>query len=128
MSLQSTRRIRQTLLAAAIALGGTAAFAQYTGPAGTPAGKAASAKNVAEVLKSPVDNTQVAFDGHILRKLSSDKYMFSDGTGEIRVEIDAKRLPATPINEKTKVQIRGEVEKDFMESPQIDVDTVTVKP
>lgn len=116
--------LRRCLAASAIALtalGSTAALAQYTGPSATP-----TYQSVAEVLKNPVDDAQVALAGHLLRKVSNDKYIFSDGTGEIRVDIDHKRFPATPINEKTRIQIRGEVEKDFLESAEIDVDSLTV--
>ena len=52
--------------------------------------------------------------------------MFSDGTGEIRVDIDAKRFAGQQIDAKTKVEIRGEVEKDFLQSPEVDVDTILI--
>lgn len=117
-------RLAHPALAIALACGSaSAALAQYTGPSATPA-----YRNVGEVLKNPVDDTKVAFTGHLLRKVSNDKYMFSDGTGEIRVDIDDKYFPPTPISEKTKVQIRGEVEKDFLESPEIDVESLAVVP
>ncbi|RYF01478.1 MAG: NirD/YgiW/YdeI family stress tolerance protein [Comamonadaceae bacterium] len=117
-------RLAQPALALALAWSSAApALAQYTGPSATPA-----YRNVGEVLKNPVDDAKVAFTGHLLRKVSNDKYIFSDGTGEIRVDIDDKHFPPTPIDEKTKVQIRGEVEKDFLESPEIDVESLAVVP
>jgi len=102
-----------TLLALA-----TPAAAQYTGP------RAIDAASVAELLRSGRDDQPVVLRGRLLKKVSSDKYEFSDGTGTIRVEIDAKRFPAGPIDDKTLVEIEGELEKDFMTSPEIDVDVL----
>lgn len=57
------------------------------------------------ILANPVDDQHVQIQGYLLRQTAHDKYMFSDGTGEIVAEIKAKRLPAEPINEKTKVEL-----------------------
>jgi uncharacterized protein (TIGR00156 family) len=109
------------IVLAATALASSLASAQYAGPSSTPA-----YKSVADVLKNPVDDAQVVLEGYVTKQVGKKKYLFSDGTGEIRVEIEGKHFPtATPINEKTKVQIRGEIEKDFMQSPEIDVDQLT---
>ena len=64
--------------------------------------------------------------GYLVEQLSSDKYRFSDGKNEIRVEIDRKRLPARPLDASTRIEIRGKVEKDFLQSPEIDVKALTV--
>ncbi|MFT4091067.1 MAG: NirD/YgiW/YdeI family stress tolerance protein [Asticcacaulis sp.] len=103
---------------AVLAMSGVA-HAQYTGPSGHK-----GPKSVAEVLKNPVDDQYVQLKGQLLRQVGNEKYIFSDGTGEIRVEIDNKLLTG-PIDDKTTVIIRGEVEKEFLESPEIDVESVT---
>ena len=108
---------------AALCLGASVAQAQYVGPSTTT-----NYKNVAEILKNPVDDTVVVLSGHLLRKVGKEKYIFSDGSAEIRVEVGAKYFPPTPISEKTKVQIRGEVEKEFMSSPEIDVKGLVILP
>lgn len=97
------------------------ATAQYVGASAVP-----PYTSVAEVLKNPVDDAEVSFEGYLIKRIAPKKYIFSDGVAEIRVEIDQKKFPATPINEKTKVHIRGEVEKGFMESPEVDVDVLSV--
>jgi len=100
----------------------TEAIAQYVGPSSNP-----SYKSVSDVLKRPVDDMEVVLDGTLSRRIGKNKYMFSDGVAEIRVEIDSKHFPAsTPISEKTRVRLHGDIEKDFLESPQIDVKLVTV--
>lgn len=110
------------LLAAAVAAGTFAlpAHAQYAGPS------TIGQTTVAEILKNPVDDQDVQLQGHLLRQTASDKYVFSDGTGEIVAEIKAKRLPKEPIDEKTKVELVGEVDTSSRRPPEIEVDTVRV--
>ncbi len=43
-------------------------------------------------------------------------------------QIDANDFPERPISNKTKVMIIGEVEQDFMESPEVDVTAVRIFP
>lgn len=98
-----------------------AAHAQYMGPGATPV-----AKSVAEVLKNPVNDEHVTLTGQLVRKISDDDYMFSDGTGEIKVDIDQKYFPAQPVDDKTRVQLRGEVEVKRNGTTEIDVKGMSV--
>ncbi|SDL63747.1 TIGR00156 family protein [Janthinobacterium sp. OK676] len=116
------RTLIVSLAACALLAGG--AHAQYVGPTAGPAAPA----NVAAILKNPVDDQAVVLRGHLLRKVGNEKYTFSDGTAEIRVDIDDKVFMNRKIDARTRVEIRGEVEKDFMESPEIDVDVLTIVP
>ena len=97
------------------------ALAQYSGPSDRKASATARYASVAEVLKNPVDDVMVTFEGRLVREVGKEKYLFSDGTGEIRVEIDNDVFPKGAVDDKTRVRIHGEVEKDFMQSPEIDV-------
>lgn len=97
------------------------ASAQYVGPSTAP-----TYRSVADVLKNPIDDAPVVLSGHIIKQVGRKKYIFSDGTAEIRLEVDQKHFPSTPINEKTQVQIRGEIEKDFLQSPEIDVEYLAI--
>lgn len=109
------------IAASATLLAAQPALAQYTGP-----GAQGVAVSVQDILDNPVDDQRVILRGHLVRQVSDDKYLFSDGLKEIRVEIDRKRFPAQSIDEKTRVEIVGEVEKDFLESPEIDVEVMRV--
>ncbi|MDO5290432.1 MAG: NirD/YgiW/YdeI family stress tolerance protein [Pseudomonadota bacterium] len=111
------------LALSAALLAAAPALAQYTGPTAQ-----AVATSVQAILDKPVDDQRVSLRGKVLRQVKGDKYIFSDGKAEIRVEIDQHLLPATPFNADTLVEITGEVEKDFMESPEIDVDTLRLLP
>jgi uncharacterized protein (TIGR00156 family) len=109
------------LLLTITALSTTFAMAQYTGPNATPVHR-----SVSDVLKSAKDDDQVELEGYVIKKLSKEKYIFSDGKTEIRIELDDKHLPNVKFDEKTKVQIKGEVERDNHQSPEIDVTLVTI--
>lgn len=97
------------------------ARAGYSGPHATP-----PASSVAEILKNPQDDQRVTLTGRILRQLREEEYVFSDGTGEIEVEIDDKRWPAQPVDDKVRVEITGEVEKHRLKAPEIEVKTLRV--
>lgn len=116
-------RVRKMALALAAAwlTGSATAQAQYVGPSVIP-----THNTIADVLKNPVDDAMVTLTGFIIKKVGSDKYLFSDGTSQIRVEIDHKHFPPTPVTEKTKVRIRGEIEKEFLETLEIDVDHLEI--
>lgn len=106
------------------------AFAQYQGtstPGGfTGPGAANRANTVADILKNPIDDQRVTLQGKVTRHIGGDKYLFTDGTGEIRVDIDDHQFPPQPINEKTTVVIMGEVDSDFMQHVEIDVKSMRV--
>lgn len=95
--------------------------AQYTGP-----GKFLVKTELAQILDKPLDDDQVKLEGYLIKKVSSDKYLFSDGKNQIRVEIDQDVFPAQPFDDKDRILIEGEVEKDFLQSPEIDVKRLTV--
>jgi uncharacterized protein (TIGR00156 family) len=119
-------KIKRSFLSAIVAmtLGPTiseTAHAQYTGPSATVA-----LTTVTAILKAPVEDQDVVLTGVLLKKLSKDKYIFSDGSDQIRVEIDSKYMLNLTLDENTRVEIRGEVEKDFLESPEIDVKMIRV--
>lgn len=91
--------------------------AQYIGPNAVP-----KYTSVKDVLAQPVQGARVSLTGFITKRLGDDRYLFSDGGKEIRVEIDAKYFPATPVSEKTKVSLVGEVEKSALSAVEIEVD------
>ncbi|MES2883692.1 MAG: NirD/YgiW/YdeI family stress tolerance protein [Pseudomonadota bacterium] len=97
------------------------AQAQYIGPGTTRA-----PGSLTELLQNPTDGQSVQLRGRLLQKLNHNKYLFSDGKSQIRVEIEADVFPKQAIDDKTEIEITGEVEKDFMETPEIDVDRAEV--
>lgn len=115
------KRIVSALIAASAIWVPAAGYAQYVGPAAL-----LQANSIAEILKKPVDDQKVVVKGHILRKVGNKRYIFTDGNAEIRVKIDQELFGTKRIDEKTTVEISGEVEAEFMKSPEIDVDLLSV--
>lgn len=113
------------VLCAGLAL---SAHAQYQGPGSraarsTPQGPVAT---VADVLKRGRDDQRVSLTGNVIRKVGWEKYLFRDASGEIRIEIDDDVMPTEPFDDKTKVEIVGEVERDFLRSVEIDVKAIRI--
>jgi len=105
--------------ALAVCLPGAAVLSHHSGqPAGTT--------TTAEILKDPKDDSVVLLRGTIVRKLTSKKYVFSDGTGEIDVKFKSKPFPAQPFDGSTRVKITGEVDKDHRKAPEIDVASLQI--
>jgi uncharacterized protein (TIGR00156 family) len=77
----------------------------YTGPGLDPI-------TVAEA-KSLRDDSPVVLRGKIERSLGDEKYLFSDGSGTITVEIDNRVWNGLSVNQNDTVEISGEVDKDF---------------
>lgn len=96
-------------------------YAQYVGPSEGTGGQ-----TVAAILEKPIDDQQVRLQGHLLRKTGHEKYLFSDGTGEIVAEIDDKDFPREPVDEKTKVELFGEVDTGLRRPPEIEVDSIRI--
>lgn len=97
-------------------------YAQYVGPTNQNSGR-----TVADILKSPLDDQRVVLDGFISRKIGYEKYMFTDETGEILIDIDAEKFPTVSVDDKTKVQIHGNIDVESFGAPYIDVDAVIIK-
>jgi uncharacterized protein (TIGR00156 family) len=108
----------------------TPALAQFQGPG--PSGgytgpsSATQSSSVADILRNPIDHQQVVLRGNVIRHIRGDNYMFTDGTGEIRVDIDRRELPAQPFNDKTVVEITGRVDTEFMRPPEVDVKAMRI--
>ncbi len=119
MSISLSARYWIGLMAAG-AIVASPAYAQYTGPSTISEG------TVAAILANPVDDQAVQLQGQLLRRTGADKYIFSDGTAEIVAEIKDKRFPAQPVNEKTKVELIGEVDTGLRRPPEIEVDSVRI--
>ncbi|GLT18219.1 hypothetical protein GCM10007938_19970 [Vibrio zhanjiangensis] len=72
------------------------------------------------------DDTPVTLTGKIIASLGGEMYTFTDGTGEIPVEIDHDKWLGQEATHETQIQISGEVDKELLGSPKIDVDVVRV--
>ena len=75
-------------------------------------------------VKDLADNTPVVLFGKIEKTLGDEKYLFSDGTDSVVVEIDDDDWGGLTVTPKMNVKIVGEVDKELMEKPEIEVKTI----
>ena len=73
------------------------------------------------------DDTLVVLTGHIEKETAKEKYQFRDSTGAIIVEIDNEDWHGLTVTPADTVTIYGEVDKEIMHSPEIDVDRIEKK-
>ena len=83
-------------------------------------------KTVSQV-KDEQDDAWVTVKGNITKKLSKDKYLFKDSTGEIVVEIDSKYWQGVEVSEKDVVELSGEVDKDYFKDGKLSKIKLDVK-
>jgi len=83
-------------------------------------------KTVSQV-KNEWDDAWVTVRGNIIKKLSKDKYLFKDSTGEIVVEIDSKYWRGVEVDEKDIVELSGEVDKDYFKDGKLSKIKLDVK-
>lgn len=105
------------LIAAVIFVSG-AAFADFTGPSSYPAGPGFngganySISSIKDVTGMYDDQIAVV-QGNIIKRLSDDKYLFKDKTGEMVVEIDYKYWAGLQVDEKNILELTGKVDRDY---------------
>lgn len=114
---------RHVVLALASLSVSSLALAQYVGP-----GTMRNPTSLTEVIQSPVDGQTVQLRGKLLQKLNHNKYLFSDGKSQIRVQINSDIFPKQAIDDRTEVEVIGQIEKDFMDTAEIDATSVVVLP
>lgn len=116
-------RLNTAILVAILASGAAVmgAQAQYVGPMGS-----SQASSVKAILADPKDDQTVTLRGTLVRKTGDEEYIFSDGTGEIMVEIDDDDFPQVRVDENTRVEIHGEVDTRLRRAPEIEVDAIRV--
>ena len=84
---------------------------------------------VAGIHQQGKDDMRVSVEGHIVRHVRDEYYMFSDGTGEMLVDIDSEYFPAgKPIDAKTKVRLSGKLDIDKGEPVELDVKRLEILP
>ena len=70
------------------------------------------------------DDTPVILRGNIIRSLGNERYLFSDSTGTITVEIERRVWGSLSIDENDLVEISGEIDRDW-NSIEVEVKRIT---
>jgi uncharacterized protein (TIGR00156 family) len=72
------------------------------------------------------DDQAVKLRGKIVKQESGNQYVFSDGTGNVLVEIGDKLLNGNKLMAGTQVEIEGKVDTRIMRDSKVEVRSVTV--
>ncbi|QCJ71651.1 TIGR00156 family protein [Providencia heimbachae] len=83
-----------------------------------------SQTTVAKALEMS-DDSWVILQGTIVKQLDNKHYEFTDGTGNITLEIDHKRWNGVNVTPKDKVEIRGKIDKDW-NSREVEVKQIQI--
>lgn len=91
---------------------------QYTGPI--------EKVTVASLLESSNMFTEhnAVVEGHLIKQINAEKFLFSDGTQQIQVDLDDDIHLPQKIDANTKVRLFGEYEGG--KTPEIEVDKIEI--
>lgn len=81
---------------------------------------------VKNLLDNGRDDQLATLEGFLVQQVKHEKYIFRDDTGEVLVEIDDEVFMGQRVDPKTKIRIKGEFEREFMEKDKVDVHSLTV--
>lgn len=76
---------------------------------------------IAQIMEMS-DDTDVIAEGYITSSIGDEKYIFTDESGEIRVEIDDDLWRGREVDSQTKIRIFGEFDKKWLRSSEIEVE------
>ncbi|CAJ94995.1 Bacterial OB-fold domain-containing protein [Cupriavidus necator] len=110
------RILTATALTLVLGLAAAGASAQYTGPSAVPV------MTVKALQADGKDDQQAVLRGKIISSVGDERYLFSDGTGQMKVKIKAKLWPAQkPVDAQTTVELVGEYDKELIGESHFDV-------
>lgn len=130
------KRLIQLFCITALVAGSAAAIAQpgnYTGPSSKPAASgytgpsSASLMTAKQLLDNGKDDQYVRLQGKLTSHKGGEDYEFTDASGKITVEIDAKYFPqGVNVDQNTMVELTGEFDKETFGESTLDVKQVKV--
>ena len=108
------------LVAAGLLMGSVAVQAQFSG------GQQPAVTTVKMIKDSGKDDQLVTIEGKIIKQVKKDDYIFQDATGQIVVDIDAKVFAGQKVTPDNVVRLEGEIDKELMREPEVDVHKLTI--
>ena len=77
-----------------------------------------------EDVKNKSDDTMVVMQGQIAKAIGDEKYLFTDKTGEIIIEIDNQDFDGVTVSAGEIIEITGEVDKEMMKPAKVEVKSI----
>ena len=115
--------MKKFALAAILALSTTSAFAGFNGnttPNGGFQSGTQSAISVKQALKA-TDNSMITLEGNITQQIDDDEFWFTDGTGQIRVEIERQVWNGLNVGPNDKIRIFGKLDNEMFDRAELEV-------
>ena len=115
--------MRKFALAAILDLSTTSAFAGFNGnttPNGGFQSGTQSAISVKQALQA-ADNSMITLEGNITQQIDDDEFWFTDGTGQIRVEIERQVWNGLNVGPNDKIRIFGKLDNEVFDRAELEV-------
>ena len=115
--------MKKFALAAILALSTTSAFAGFNGnttPNGGFQSGTQSAISVKQALQA-ADNSMITLEGNITQQIDDDEFWFTDGTGQIRVEIERQVWNGLNVGPNDKIRIFGKLDNEVFDRAELEV-------
>ncbi|MFY4259595.1 NirD/YgiW/YdeI family stress tolerance protein [Achromobacter xylosoxidans] len=113
--------LSKTIIGGVLLIASHGALAQYGGPT------AAKHLTVSQLLASAPDDAHVVLRGRLVQKLSNDVFLLDDGSGQVRVEIDAHLFPrGVTVDATTEVEVEGEFDRELIGPSEVDVSVLRI--
>lgn len=116
--------MKKIVLATILALSSVSAFAGFNGNGSTGSTYGAQKTMTVKRALSAADNSMVTLTGKIVSQIDDDEYMFSDGTGRIKVEIKHRVWNGLNVGPNDKIRISGKLDNEPGERAEIEVYSV----
>lgn len=98
-----------------------------TVPALAQFGSPVAKTDVQSIIGAPDDGQRVLLRGTIVGNMGDEEYLFTDGTGNIRLAIEDRLLWGQMLSKDARVEIEGEVDEHlFSNALDISVERVQV--
>ena len=108
--------MKKFALATIFALATTSAFAGFNG--GNTQGGFQQATPSA---LSAADNSMITLVGNITQQIDDDEFWFTDGTGQIKVEIERHVWNGLNVDPSDKVKVYGKLDNEAFEKADLEV-------
>ena len=114
--------MKKFALATIFALATTSALAGFNG-SNTQGGfqQATPAAISVKQALSAADNSMITLVGNITQQIDDDEFWFTDGTGQIKIEIKKRVWNGLNVDSKDKVKIYGKLDNEVFEKVELDV-------
>ncbi len=83
--------------------------------------------NVSQIQKVRQEDEIVNIKGYVIKKMSKDKFLFKDSSGQIVLSVNKKLADVVGhINNKTEVEVTGKYRKGMFYGDEIDLRSLTI--